>query len=327
MEAVVWTKYGAPDGLMMKEVPKPAPGDGEVCIRVHATSVIAGDCEMRSLKLPIFLKIFIRIFMGMRAPRKTAILGQEFAGEVETAGKDVTHLKTGDKIFGATGFGQGTYAQYICLPAQGGERVLAAKPENLTDAQAAVIPVGALEALFFLRQSGIKEKQKILINGAGGSIGTIAVQLAKHFGAEVTAVDSADKLEMLRACGADHVIDYQAEDVTGSGKTYDVLFDVVGKLPLIRALGSIEKKGRLLISNPKYSLMPLMLLMSGFGSKKIIAGLTKRADADLDYIRKLAEEGEIRPVIDRRFSLEQMPAAHRYVETGRKKGTVSVIVE
>lgn len=324
MKAVVWTKYGDPDGLVIQEIEKPAPGEGEVLIKVYATSVIAGDCEMRSLKLPFFLRFFIRIFIGFRAPRKTAVLGQEFAGDVEAAGKDAGRFKPGDEVFGATGFGQGTYAEYICLPEQSGDSVIAAKPENLTYEQAAVLPVGALEALHFLGASGMGENTKILINGAGGGIGTVAVQLAKVYGAEVTAVDSTEKLPMLRECGADHVTDYTKEDFTNNGETYDIVFDVVGKSPMVRAWKSLEKNGRLLLSNPNYLKMPLAGLMNIFSGKKIIAGISKRTPADLDFIRELLETGKIRPVIDRHFDLKQMPAAHRYVDSGRKRGTVSI---
>ncbi len=325
MKAIVWTKYGSPDVLQLKEVEKPTIKDNEVLARIYAATVTAGDCEMRSLKLPILLRLPMRIYNGLRKPKKITILGQELAGEIESVGKDVKLFKKGDQVFAATDFGLGAYAEYICLPEEG-EGVVAIKPANMTHEEAAAVPVGGLNALHFLRKGNIRSGQKVLINGAGGSIGTIAIQLAKSFGAEVTGVDSTGKLDMLRSVGADHVIDYTQEDFTKSGETYDVIFDVVGKGSFSGYIRSLKKKGRILLAN----LAPLRSVRGRWtsmtSSKKVIGGLAPYKPEDLIFLKELIEAGKIKTVIDRRYPLEQLAEAHRYVETGHKKGYVVITI-
>ncbi|MCJ7536523.1 MAG: NAD(P)-dependent alcohol dehydrogenase, partial [Anaerolineales bacterium] len=295
-----------------------------VLIRIYATTVSAGDCEARSLKFPLFLSLPMRIYTGVRKPERITILGQELAGEIESVGKDVKLFKKGDQVFGTTGFGFGAYAEYKCLPEEG---ALAIKPANMTYEEAAAVPLGGLEALHFLRQGNIQSGQKVLINGAGGSIGTFAIQLAKYFGAEVTGVDSTGKLDMLRSIGADEIIDYTQEDFTKSGQTYDVIFDVVGKTLFSGSIRSLKQNGRYLLANPGLSQMVRGKWTSMTSSKKVIFGAADQKTEDLITLKELIEAGKIKSVIDRRYPLEQIAEAHRYVETGHKKGNVVITVE
>jgi 2-desacetyl-2-hydroxyethyl bacteriochlorophyllide A dehydrogenase len=323
MKAIVWTKYGPPDVLHLKEVAKPAPKEDEVLIKIYATTVTAGDCEMRSLKFPIYLSLPMRIWIGFRKPRGITIPGTELAGEIEAAGVDVKLFNEGDQVFGSAGMGFGANAEYICLPEEG---AVAVKPANMSYEQAAAVPFGGRDALHFLRKGNIQSGQKVLINGAGGSIGTFAIQLAKHFGAEVTAVDSTGKLDMLRAIGADHVVDYTQEDFTQSGQIYDVIFDVVGKMSFSRSERSIKQNGTYLLANPLGSQMvrgPWTRMTRG---KKVIMETASPTTEDLITLRELIEAGKIKSVIDRTYPLEQTAEAHRYVEKGGKKGNVVITV-
>ena len=328
MKAIVWTKYGPPDVLELREVEKPAPKDNEVLIRIYATTVTAGDCEMRSLKLPIYLSLPMRLWRGLLKPRRNSILGTELAGEIEAIGKDVKHFQEGDQVFGSAGMGLGTNAEYICLPEEPGEMEggVTSKPANMTYEEAATVPFGGRDALHFLRRGNLQSGQKILINGAGGSIGTFAIQLAKYFGAEVTAVDSTGKLDMLRSIGADHVIDYTQEDFTEKGETYDIIFDVVGKISFSRSDRVLKEKGTYLLANPA-SQMVQALWTRMTSSKKVVMETASGAIKDLVFLRELIEAGKIKTVIDRSFPLEQIAEAHRYVEGGGKKGNVVITVE
>jgi NADPH:quinone reductase-like Zn-dependent oxidoreductase len=329
MKAIVWTKYGPPDVLQLQEVEKPAPKEDEVLIRIYATTAFAGDCELRSLKLPIYYGLPLRIYNGLRKPTRITILGQELAGEIEAAGKDIKRFKEGDQVFGTPGFSMGAYAEYKCLPEEPGEMdgVLAIKPANMSYEEAAAVPVGGLEALHYLRKGNIQKGQKVLINGAGGSIGTFAVQLAKYYGAEVTAVDSTGKLDMLRSIGADHVVDFTQEDFTKSGQAYDVIFDVVGKSSFSGSIRSLKQNGRYLMANPGLSQMVRGRWTSGISDKEVISGSVSYNTENLVTLKELIEAGKIKTVIDRRYPLEQTAEAHRYVETGNKKGNVVITVE
>jgi len=328
MKAMVLTKFGPPDVLQLQEVAKPTPKDHEVLIRIYATTVTAGDCELRSLKAPLALRLPIRIFVGLiRLIRpRPMILGQELAGEIEAVGKEVTRLRQGDQVFAWTGLGLGAYAEYKCLPEDG---VLAIKPATMTYEEAAALPVGGLEAVYFLKRGNIQSGQKVLIHGAGGSIGTFAIQLAKYFGANVTGVDSTGKLDMLRSIGADQVIDYTQADFTKNGETYDVIFDVVGKSSFSRSIRSLKHNGRYLLGNPRLSQRVRGRWASRRSSKKVIPWAARAASEtteDINFLKELIEAGKIHSVIDRCYPLEQTAEAHRYVDTGHKKGNVVITV-
>ena len=326
MKAIVTTKYGPPDVLELQEVEKPTPKEDEVLIRIYATTVTAGDCEMRSLNLPLGYQLMLRMGFGFRRPRNK-IPGTELAGEIEAVGEDVKQFNEGDQVFGAAGMGFGANAEYICLPEKPGEMLggVAIKPANMTYEEAATVPFGGRDSLHFLRKGNIQSGQKILINGAGGSIGTYAIQLAKYYGAEVTAVDSTGKLEMLRSIGADQVIDYTQEDFTKNGEIYDVIFDVVGKISFSRSEKSIKQNGTYLLANP-VSQMVQGLWTKMTGSKNVVMQTSTPTIEDLIFLRELIEAGKIISVIDRTFPLEQIVEAHRYVEKGGKKGNVVITV-
>jgi NADPH:quinone reductase-like Zn-dependent oxidoreductase len=329
MKAILWTKYGPPDVLQLAEVAKPVPKANEVLVKIHATTVSAGDCELRRLKFNRFLALPLRLYVGLSRPTRIKILGQELAGEIESIGDQVTRFKPGDAVFGSSGFSLGTYAEYKCLPQvpNGIAGTLALKPINLSYEQAAAVPLGGLEALHALRKGKLRSGQNLLIIGAGGSIGTYAVQLARHFGAEVTGVDRTDKLDMLRSIGAQRVLDYTREDYTKSGETYDVILDVVGKSSFSGCIRSLKENGRYLISNPDLWQMMRGRLTSLTGSKKVLFETASPRVEDLDFLKDLLEAGSIRPIIDRSYPLDQAAEAHRYVEGGHKKGNVVISLE
>jgi NADPH:quinone reductase-like Zn-dependent oxidoreductase len=324
MKAIVWTAYGPPEVLQLREVEKPVPADNEVRIKIHATTVTAGDCEMRRLALPIWIRLPMRFYVGPIKPKRMVILGQELAGEIEAVGKNVTRFRPGDQVFAATGVGMGGYAEYICLPEVSEDGAMASKPVNISFEEAAAVPFGGLEALHFLKQAKIQPGERLLVNGAGGTIGSFAVQLAKYYGAEVTAVDSAGKLDMLRAIGADRVIDYTQEDFTRSGQTYDVIFDVIGKSSYSGSMKSLTRNGRYLLANPRVSHMFRGLWSRMASGKRVIAGAASRTTEDLNFLKQLIEAGKLKTVIDRRYPLEQTSEAHRYAETGQKKGNLVI---
>ena len=323
---MVLTKFGPPDVLQLQEVAKPTPKDHEVLIRIYATTVTAGDCELRSLKVPLAFRLPLRIYVGPIRPRPM-ILGQELAGEIEAVGKDVKRFRKGDQVFGWSGLRLGAYAEYTCLPEDG---VLAIKPSTISYEEAAALAVGGLDAVYFLRKGHIQRGHKVLITGAGGSIGTFAVQLAKYFGAEVTAVDSTGKLDMLRSIGADQVIDYTQADFTKSGETYDVIFDVVGKSSFTRSVRSLTHNGRYLLGNSRLSQRVRGQWTSRRSSKQVILWKARTASEyteDFKFLTELIEAGKIQSVIDRCSPSEQTAQAHRYVDTGQKNGNVVITVD
>jgi NADPH:quinone reductase-like Zn-dependent oxidoreductase len=331
MKAIVCTKYGPPEVLELKDVERPAPKDNEVLIRVHATSVNFGDILARNFKeisprkfnMPFLFWIFAKIAFGLRKP-KINILGSEFAGEIESAGKDVKSFKQGDQVFGYLGQSMGAYAEYLCMPEDG---CVAIKPANMTYEEAAVVPYGAIMALNLLRKVNIQPGTKVLVNGASGGIGSAAVQLAKYFGAEVTGVCGTLRLELVKSLGADKVIDYTKEDFTQSGETYDLIFDVLGKSSFSGCKSSLKQNGRYLLASFKMRQLFQMLWTSMIGSKKVICALAIDKQEDLIFIKELIEEGKIKSFIDRHYSLEQTAEAHRYIEKGQKKASVVITVE
>ncbi len=300
MKAMITTKYGPPDGLQLQEVERPTPGDNEVLIRVYAATVTAGDVMLRSL--PFLAAAFLQIFMGFKR-KKTP--GHEFSGVVEAVGKNVRQFKVGDEVFGTTtGLSVGANAEYLCLPEAWKQGSMVHKPANVTHEEAAAVPVGGMTALTLLRKGNIEHGQKILIYGALGSVGSYAVQLAKHFGADVTGVVSTGNVEAVKSLGADRVIDYKQEDFTESGESYDLIFDAVGKISLSHSKQALKENG---------------VFVS-------VRSLTHGAKERLIFLRELLEAGEIRPFIDKVYPLEQTAEAHRYVETGRKRGNVVIAV-
>lgn len=325
MKAIVCTNYGPPDVLQLRDVMKPVPKDNEVLVRIRATTVSAADCELRSFDFPPWIWVPIRLWFGIRRPRQP-VLGHELAGDVDSVGKDVRSLRKGDRVFSATSIGLGAYAEYICLPENPASGAITTMPTNLSYEEAAAVPYGGGEASEFLRKANVRSGQRVLVNGAGGSFGTFAVQLAKVLGAHVTAVDSGPKLEMLRAIGADRAIDYSLEDFTDSPETYDVIFDVVRNTPSGRMVRLLTEDGCLLMANPGFLQIVRARWASRGSKKRVVLGASSGTSDDLVHLRDLVEAGKLRPVIDRCFPLEQMVEAHRYAETGQKLGNIVVTV-
>jgi NADPH:quinone reductase-like Zn-dependent oxidoreductase len=317
MRAIVYTEYGPPDVLRLVELEKPVPADDEVLVRIRAASVSSGDCEVRRFDFPAWLWLPLRLMMGVFKPR-FPILGSDLAGEIEAVGKDVRGFAVGDQVY-ATTHNFGAHAEYKCLPCSG---PIALKPANMSFVEAASVPTGAYNALHFLRRAEIRPGQKVLINGAAGSIGVMAIQLARHFGAEVIGVDSADKLEVMRAVAADRVIDYAVEDFTALGERYDVILDVHGRSPYGRCVRSLTGIGRYLLANPRFLSILRGLWTSWTSGRKVVFAFAGATAEDLDFVRSLIEAGEISAVVDRVYPLAQAADAHAYVETGRKKGNV-----
>jgi NADPH:quinone reductase-like Zn-dependent oxidoreductase len=320
MRAVVYERYGPPEVLELRDLPKPTPKDDEVLIRTHATTVTSGDWRARSLDVPFGFGLISRLVFGVVRPRQP-ILGTELAGVVESVGRDVTRFKAGEAVFVFGGARMGCYAEYRCLPQDG---ALALKPANLSFGEAAALSFGGTTALHFFRSGNLKSGERVLVNGASGGVGTAAVQLARHFGADVTGVCSTANVDLVRSLGAHHVIDYRKEDFARNGQTYDVVVDTAGTAPFSRCRGSLREGGRLLLVLGRLPDMLQVPWVSMTTRQRVVAGPASERPEDLRFLAKLAESGEYKPVIDRRYPLEQIVEAHRYVDTGRKRGNVVI---
>jgi NADPH:quinone reductase-like Zn-dependent oxidoreductase len=323
MKAIICTKYGPPEVLQLQEVAKPVPRDNEILVKVSATTVTAGEARVRRFEVPLSFWLLARLAIGLSKPRK-AIPGMVVSGEVEAVGKQVKRFKSGDQVFAYDIARFSTYAEYTCLPENS---AIACKPSTVTYEEATAIPFGGITALHFLKQGKIHSGQHVLIYGASGSVGTWAVQLAKHFGALVTGVCSTAHVALVKSLGADQVIDYTKEDFTSSGETYDMLFDAVGKTSFPGCLRLLKKDGVYLqpVAPPALSLQ--MLWAGVTSSRTLIGGAAIPKTEDLKYLKELVEAGKIKPVIDRCYPLEQIVEAHRHVDQGHKKGDVVITVQ
>jgi NADPH:quinone reductase-like Zn-dependent oxidoreductase len=317
MRAVVHDRYGPPDVLRLAEVERPVPKDDEVLVRIHATTVSRTDCGLRSADL--FISRFVT---GLLRP-KQKILGSDLAGEVEAAGADVTEFEVGDHVFGINPWKFGTHAEFVCMQASA---ALALMPAGVTFDEAAAVCDGAILALNALRPAGLRKGQRILIYGASGSIGTAGVQLARYFGADVTAVCNSKNFELVRSLGADEVIDYTQEDFTKSGQTYDVIFDSVGKQSFTRCRGSLKRGGAYVATDHLHNVV-LALWTARIGDKRVLFPIPPRfTKKDVLFLKEIIEAGKYRAVIDRRYPLEQVVEATKYVETKQKTGNVVLTV-
>jgi len=332
LKAAVYRKYGPSDVLGIEAVAKPEPGDGEVLVRIHMTTVCAGDVRFRKAD-----PFFLRLLNGLLRPKRINILGMEFAGTIEKIGRKVKRFAEGDRVFGSTGFRFGTYAEYACLPQDG---LVAIRPDAVTAEDAAAVPFGGISALYFLRRGGIARGQKVLVYGASGSVGTFAVQLAKHFGAHVTGVCGTANLELVRSLGADEAIDYTREDFAELGRAYDIIFDTVGKSGFWRSMESLKRGGSYVMAASIPAAATLKSMMIGLlsptlgsawvsitGAGKVVGGVARGNVRDLSFLMGLIETGDIRPVIDRTYPLDGIAEAHRYVEQGHKRGNVVIAVD
>lgn len=328
MKAIVYAEYGAPEVLHVEELEKPSPKENEILIRVHAASVNYGDLTARNFKnigarqfnMPGFLLFPAKVAFGLRRPKKQ-VLGSELSGVVEAVGQKVTKFKPGDEVFAYRGMDMGAYAEYLCMPE---DKSVALKPAGLSHAEAASLPYGGIMALGLLRSADIQPEQKVLIVGASGGIGSMAVQLAKYYGAEVTAVCSAPGAEYVRSLGADHVIDYTLEDFTQNGIQYDLIFDVLGRTSFARCKHSLTPSGRLVYVSFKMKQLAQMVLTSLLGGQKVICAMAAENIKDLLLVKSLAEAGKVKAIVDKTFPPGQAAEAHSYQEKGGQKGKVVI---
>jgi NADPH:quinone reductase-like Zn-dependent oxidoreductase len=318
MKAIVCKRFGSAEVLKLVDIEQPTPKSDQVLIQIHATTVTAGDCEIRSLRLTFIITFLLRTFIKF----KTLILGMELAGEVISVGSKVKLFKKGDQVFAAPGFK--AYAEFICLPENG---PIALKPQNMNYVQAAALSVGGLNALHFIKKANIKQGNKVLIYGASGSIGTFAIQLANYFGADVTAVCSRGNFSLVKSLGAKETVDYKVEDFTKNGENYDVIFDTLGKSDFSKSLNSLTENGRYLLAAPKLSEKIKGSWISFRSPKKVITSFANHDFEKLIFLKKLVEEGKLNSVIDRCYSLDEIKEAHLYVEKGHKKGNVVITID
>ncbi|MCC6802097.1 MAG: NAD(P)-dependent alcohol dehydrogenase [Anaerolineae bacterium] len=323
MKAIVATQYGTPEVLELREVARPTPKANEILVKVYATTVTSGDIRVRSFTVPRSMWLLARLTLGFRKPRK-AIPGMVLAGEVEAVGSAVARFKPGDAVYAYDLTHLSAYAEYACVPETS---AIALKPSTLSYEEAASLPFGAVTALHFLKKGGVHSGQRVLIYGASGSVGAAAVQVAKHFGAEVTAVCSSTNVRLVKSLGADHVIDYTKADFTQSGKTYDIIFDTVGKTPLWDSLKVLEQDGSYLQAVSGPAILIQMQRAARKTGKTVVGGTANPTSDALASVNELVEAGQLKPVIDRCYPLEQTVEAHRYVDTGRKKGNVVITVQ
>jgi NADPH:quinone reductase-like Zn-dependent oxidoreductase len=324
MKAIVYSEYGSPDVLHIEDIEKPVPEDNEIIIRVHAAEATKADCEIRSFHFAvIWFWLPFRIAMGLFKP-KNNVLGGYFSGVVETVGKDVTKFKSGDEVFGSTQIKFGAYAEYLCLP---DDFTIVPKPHNMSYVEAAAVPLGGLNALHFMTKANIQKGDKVLINGAGGSIGTFALQIAKTMGAEVSVVDSTIKEEVLRSIGADHFFDYTKEDFSKSDQTYDVIFNMVARSSYSKCIKLLKPAGQYLLGNPRVSDMLRSLFTSKFTSQIACFSFAGEKEQELLELKAMIEAGTIKSIIDKVYSAEQAAEAHRRVETEQRLGVVVINME
>ena len=317
MKAAVYTQYGPPEVLQVKEVAKPSPKDNEILVRINATAVNSGDVRLRKAD-----PFAVRFFFGLLKPRIN-ILGSVFSGEVESVGSKVSLFNVGDQVFGHTDMRLGAYAEYICLPEHGS---LALKPASISHNEAAAIPFGGVTALHFIRKANIKANQKVLVVGASGAVGSAAVQLAKSYGAIVTGVCSTANIDLVKSIGADKVIDYTKEDFMQNGEIYDLIFDTVNTIPVARAAKSLAKNGIMILSAAGMSEMLQGFWISKTNNIKVLTGVISHTSEGIIFLRQLIESGKFKPVIDRTYPLEQIAEAHAYAEKGHKKGNIVISI-
>ncbi|MDR7077410.1 NADPH:quinone reductase-like Zn-dependent oxidoreductase [Neobacillus niacini] len=323
MKAIVYTKYGPPDVLQLKEVEKPTPKENEILVKIIATTVTVADIRARSFTVPPVFWLPARITLGLRQPKKE-ILGMELAGEVESVGKDVKRFKEGDQVFAASLMGFGAYAEYKCLPEDG---PVTLKPSNVTFEEAAAIPIGARTALYFLRKANIQSGQKLLVYGASGSVGSYAVQIAKYFGATVTGVCSTSNIELVKSLGADKVIDYTRDNFSDSGESYDVIFEAVNKSSFSACMKLLKKDGTYINCTEPLPDAKMLWTQLTSSKKLVLSRNSPETSEALNFLKELVETGKLKVVIDRSYAFDEIVEAHRYVEKGHKKGNVVINVE